>query len=335
MRIRKEERARSLVAIFALLGAMTLAALPGQGRAQLVSGLAGASGSTVGPDGALYVTEGATGSLTRVDPVSGNRSTVASGLPPSLIGIGGANDVVFLDDTAYVLVTLVGDPLFGAPYTDGIYRVDGPSSFTLIADLGSWSASHPPAPGFDYFVVNGVQYAIEVFRGDFLVTDGHHNRVLRVTPDGEISELIGFGNVVPTGLEVRGREIYMAEAGPTPHYPENGKVITIDGKTGMVDEVAAGAPLLTDVEFGLGQTLYALAQGVWNGVNPGDPADPFTGSLVRVEDNGSMTPLVTGLDRPTSLELIGNTAYVVTLAGDIWAIPNVSPPPYGDGGHAD
>ena len=36
-----------------------------------------------------------------------------------------------------------------------------------------------------------------------------------------------------------------------------------------------------------------------------------------------------GLDRPTSLEFIGNTAYVVTLTGEIWTIDNVSGPPYG------
>ena len=34
----------------------------------LAMGLQGASGSTVGPDGALYVTEGALGRVSRVDP---------------------------------------------------------------------------------------------------------------------------------------------------------------------------------------------------------------------------------------------------------------------------
>ena len=30
-----------------------------------------------------------------------------------------------------------------------------------------------------------------------------------------------------------------------------------------------------------------------------------------------------GLNQPTSLEFIGNTAYVVTLAGEIWKIDGV------------
>jgi hypothetical protein len=75
---------------------------------RLVSGLEGATGSTVGPDGALYVTEGAVGRISRVDPWSGAITTFASGLPKSIIGIGGAIDVAFIGKTAYV-VTLTGE----------------------------------------------------------------------------------------------------------------------------------------------------------------------------------------------------------------------------------
>ncbi|NNF39751.1 MAG: hypothetical protein HKN64_00130, partial [Woeseiaceae bacterium] len=64
--------------------------MPLAAHAQLVEGLAGASGSTVGPDGALYVTEGAVGRISRIDPQTGAMTTFAEGLPPSRIGIGGA-----------------------------------------------------------------------------------------------------------------------------------------------------------------------------------------------------------------------------------------------------
>ena len=77
----------------------------------------------------------------------------------------------------------------------------------------------------DIFLVTGVQYAMEHYRGGFLVTDGHHNRVYRVTLDGDVSEFITFGNTVPTGLEVHGNTIYVAEAGPVPHNPADGKVV--------------------------------------------------------------------------------------------------------------
>ena len=50
----------------------------------LVTGLEGGSGSTIGPGGALYVTEGAAGRISRVDPKTGEITTFASGLPKSI-----------------------------------------------------------------------------------------------------------------------------------------------------------------------------------------------------------------------------------------------------------
>lgn len=338
MKMRILERAGAVRRSIGRFAAGLLLALPALGSAQLVTGLQGASGSAIGPDGALYVTEGAIGQLTRIDPVTGETTAVASGLPPSLpfVGIGGAIDVAFLDGTAYVLVTLVGEPAFGTPYRDGIYRVESASSFELIADLGAWSAANLPDTSF--FLENGVQYAIDAFRGGFLVSDGHHNRVLEVRLDGSVSEFATFSNTVPTGLEVHGNTVYMAEAGPVWHLPEDGKLIAIDAKTGASTELASGARLAVDVERGLGRSLYLLSQGFWVPPNPdvsaeeqaGAPPLENTGSIYRVNPNGTVTQVgPSALNRPTSLEFIGGTAYVVTMAGEVWALPNLSSPPFG------
>jgi hypothetical protein len=325
--------ARRLLVLFAALIAVSVPsaaiAAPPSGNAtasRLVTGLQGGLGSTIGPDKALYVTETAAGRITRVDPQTGATTTYASGLPKSIIGLGGAMDIAFLGHTAYVLVTLVG-PDVGGSDIDGIYRVDGPHRFTVVADIGQFAINHPPAIPFD--VPSGVQFALQPYRGGFLVTDGHHNRVYRVTLDGTVSELIAFGNIVPTGLAVRGNTIYMAEAGPVPHLPENGKVVSFGPTSATATKVASGSPLLVDVDFGRGRTLYALSQGVGSGGPPGSPALPDTGALVKANGDGTFTAVTRGLDRPTSLEFIGTTAYVVTLGGEIWKIDGVSGPPYG------
>jgi hypothetical protein len=312
--------------------AATAKSPPGEPNATLlVTGLEELQGSAVGPGGALFVTAPLTGSIWRVDPKTGAVTLFASGLParfPGLDFIGsGVVDVAFIGGTAYALVTGVAPDLFGHDVV-GIYRVDGPGSFTIVADIGAWSIENPPAT--DFFVPTGFQYAIEPFRGGFLVTDGHHNRVLRVTRDGDISQVIAFGNIVPTGLAVRGNTVYMAEAGPIPHLPETGKVVSFTLKSTTATEVAAGARLAVDVEFGRGRTLFALSQGVWDGPFEGTPALPNTGALMRVNGDGTLTTVVGGLDRPTSVEIIKNTAYVITLAGEIWKIDNISAPPYGD-----
>ena len=297
----------------------------------LVTGLEELQGSAVGPGGALFVTAPLTGSIWRIDPKTGARTLFATGLParnpdPFFLGAG-VVDVAFIGGTAYALVTGVGEDL-GENDIVGIYRVDSPNSSTIIADIGAWSMANPPIP--EFFVPTGFQYSIETYRGGFLVTDGHHNRVLRVTRDGEITELIAFGNIVPTGLAVSGNTIYLAQAGPIPHVPETGKVVTFEPGSSAATEVASGIRLAVDVEFGRGRTLFALSQGFWDGPFEGAPAEPNTGALVRVNGDGTLTTVVGGLDRPTSVEIIKNTAYVVTLTGEIWKIDNISAPPYGD-----
>ena len=302
----------------------------------LVTGLVETQGSAVGPGGDLFVTATTTGSIWRIDPKTGERTLFASGLPPRIRGVGeedlfyigaGVVDVAFIGSTAYALVTGVGEDIGGSEVV-GIYRIDGPNSYTVIADIGAWSAANPPTSSF-FVVPTGWQYAIESYRGGFLVTDGHHNRVLWVSRDGEITELIEFGDVVPTGLAVWGNSIYLAQAGPIPHLPQTGKVVTFQPGQTTATEVASGIRLAVDVEFGRGRTLFALSQGLWEGPFEGAPATPNTGALMRVNADGSLTTVVEGLDRPTSVEIIGNTAYVITLGGEVWTVDTIASPPYG------
>jgi sugar lactone lactonase YvrE len=310
-----------LSATFTVSAASTAPPSKGHNAILLAKGLQGATGSTLGPGGALYVTEGVAGRISRVDPRSGKVTTFASGLPTAIAGIGGAIDVAFVGTTAYVLVTLVG-PDVGGNDVVGIYRVDGPDRFTVVADIGAFSVRHPPETAF--FIPTGVQYALEPYRGGFLVTDGHHNRVLQVTGDGKVAEWTAFGNIVPTGLAVSGGTVYMAEAGPVPHLPQDGKVVKLRPRWRTAMEVASGASLLVDVEFGRGHHLYALSQGHFAPGSPeGSPAQPDTGALLKVNRDGTFTVIVDGLNQPTSLEFIGNTAYVVSLAGEIWRIDGI------------
>jgi hypothetical protein len=292
------------------------------------------TGSTIGPDRALYVTDGSAGEVLRIDRRSGRVSTYATGLPPKAFqgqDIGGPVDVAFLGRKAYVLVTLVSGLIFGDPFDNGnanakngLYRIESDGTPTLIADIGKWSADHPPKPAF--FVDTGVQFAMEPYGGGFLVTDGHHNRVLWVSRHGSIQEVATFGNVVPTGLETTtaGRA-FVTQMGPIPHAPEDGKVLA--GGPGLEPyERASGASMLIDVERTPRGRLYGLSQGQWDGVGEGSRAVPNTGRLLLVGRHGELTPVVDGrgqelvLDRPVSMEFVGNTAYVVSVTGDVYRV---------------
>jgi hypothetical protein len=340
--------AAALVALVALTAALAASAAGPQhgapGAPTLLATLPGgaASGSAIGPGGALFVPEPATGQIWRIDPRTGDQSLFASGLPPRFaqLPFGGVMDVAFRGSTAYALVSVVGskfpDDLVAChPGTVGIFRLDGPTTSTLVADIGSFACANPPPPTFPIVVPTGVQYALEPFRGGFLVTDGHHNRVYYAAIHGTktISVARQFGDIVPTGLATQGNTVFMAEAGPVPHLPQNGKVVSFEPFSGSTTTIASGAPLLVDVEFGRGQTLFALSQGIFTcGADPmcaGSPASHGTGSLVRANANGTFTTVAGGLDQPSSLEVVDNTAYVVTLGGKVWKVNDIAGPPFG------
>ena len=307
-----------VLAMPALAGAAGQDHQPTEARL-LTAGLSGTIGSTIGPDGAVYVPEGTLGRITRIDRRSGEATTFASGLPPA--PFGGAIDVAFVDTTAYVLVTLVAPD-----HVVGIYRMDGPDTFSVVADLGAFSAAHPPPYPID--VPTGLQYALQVVDDGFLVSDGHHNRVLHVTLDGQVDELFTFDNVVPTGLATSDGSVFVAEAGPVPHIPETGRVVSfgLDAPT-TAREVAVGYSLIVDVEFGPHGVLYALSQGDSPGdVPPASPAMPDSGKLLRVNYDGTFSVVAEGLDLPTSVDFVGDNAYVVTLDGEVWTVDDVAGP---------
>jgi hypothetical protein len=279
----------------------------------------------------LYVAEGPAGRISRVDRQTGNVTTFASGLPKALIAvsgfpIGGPTDVAFIGNTAYVLVTLV-DPLVGGNNIDGIYRVDGPDSFTVIADIGDFNVNNPPTIPFPIQVPTGVQFALQPYKGGFLVTDGHLNRVLPVTLDGKISVAEAFDDIVPTGLTLGpGHTVFMAEAGPVPHLPQNGQIVKFQPNSPAVTEVASGASLLVGVKFAGGH-LFALSQGPGvPGAPAGSPAQPNSGALVMANPDGTFTFLVDHINLPGSFNFVGNKAYIVRLTGEVLEVDHVFGP---------
>jgi hypothetical protein len=70
--------------------------------------------------------------------------------------------------------------------------------------------------------------------------------------------------------------------------------------------------------------VFGLAQGNWpyegEPGKEGFPASPNTGRLMRADRHGQFRTVVSRLDRPTTFELIGNRAYVVTITGKVLRI---------------
>jgi hypothetical protein len=289
-------------------------------------------GSTIGPDGAVYVSNAVEGSVIRIDPNTGAERVIGTGLPLPNGGFG-AWDVVFLGKTAYALVTLAGSDI-GQDAVMGIYRLEKNGTFSVFADIGSFAASHLPTDP-DWGLSQGVQYSMEVWKDGFLVTDAHHAKVFRIDRHGVVSELVVFADtdVVPLGLEVSKGDIYLSTAGPIPHLPSTAKINKIN-RRGSVAVVAGwgadytgNAGLIVDVEAGRHGQLFGLLQGHWDlepiDLNEGFPAAPNTGEIVSVDSDGEFHTVIGGLNQPTSLELVGRTAFVVTLTGTVLRIDGI------------
>ena len=194
------------------------------GDPELLATLAGGagSGSTVGPGGALYVTQPATGEIWRIDPKSGAGEAVrqrsAAAVQPASVRRRDGRRVHRLDricprrrrrSRSFRLTCspVTRKPSVSTAWTGLRARPSSRTSARLPATIRRHRTSRSSCrPAFST--------RSETYRGGFLVTDGHHNRVLRVSRDGTITELIAFGDLVPTGLDVSGNRIYLAEAGP-------------------------------------------------------------------------------------------------------------------------
>ena len=173
------------------------------------------SGSAIGPDGALYVTNGNDGTLVRINPTTGSATVVGSGLPRQVVGFGGAMDVAFIGHRAYVMVTLAGADVGVPDAVMGIYRLKRDGMFSVFADLGTWSAAHPPADP-DWFLAQGVQYSLDVWRNGFVIADAHLGRVIRVDRRGRISELVAFDSTTGAHRSRGGRRQGLrGHGGPT------------------------------------------------------------------------------------------------------------------------
>ncbi|PRY68319.1 hypothetical protein B0I08_10421 [Glaciihabitans tibetensis] len=282
----------------------------------LASGLNGTGGSAIGPDGALYVTDRVAGEVIRVNTTTGEKSTFATGLPPPLSMSGGPIDIAFVGQVAYVLVADV-DAGPGGDRVNGIYRIDDRDSWTVVADLGAFTRANPPHNPVT--LMEELAPAIEPVQHGFLVTDGQRERLLAVTREGEVSVLLTFGNVTPTGIARLGRSVYIAQTGSMPYGAERGRVVGILGGESEAVQVASGDSPLVDVEFAGCDALYALSRGY---ALPGATALPRTGRLLRVNGDGSLSRVVGGLDLPTSVEFADGAAFVV--AGDeVLRIDNV------------
>jgi sugar lactone lactonase YvrE len=327
---------------------------------KLTGGLLSPRGMKIGPDGMIYVAEagtggtiegespdagvtGLTGRISKVDPATGVRTTVADGLPSNGGGEGdnvGPADVAFIGSQLYYVQTH-GGAFYGVPdVPTGLYKVNSDGTTTLVANIGKFNIDNPvddiTTGGQQDIEVGGNPYSMTVRDGKFLVVDGNQNQVMQISTDGTITRLAQFhGHPVTTGIASQSSgPLYVTSLGQFPFSASDGDVWQVGYPSGNVTKIASGFSSMTDVEYGPGGQLYALNFGdAASDPNAPAPWDFGSGKVFKLDAaTGTLTPIVTGFSFTTSIIFSGDTAYVanngVTIPGlndgEIWKIEGIS-----------
>jgi hypothetical protein len=306
-------------------------------------------GLKFGPDGMLYVAEGGTGGgnstvgqceqvpapvgpysgaatggrISRVDS-NGVRTTVTDQFPSSQTSenlVSGVADVAFIGDTLYAITAGSGCS-HGVPNTDnGIFRIGGDGSITLVADLSAFQKAHPVAhPEADDFEPDGTWYSMVAVRGSLYAVEPNHGELDRITTGGAISRVADIsasqGHIVPTSVAYHG-VFYVGNLNTFPITPGASKILQIT-PGGSVSTVATGLTMITGVAFDSRGRMYVLE----NTVTAGFPT-PGEGEIVRIT-GGKKEVIVSGLALPTAMTFGPDGALYVSNLG-------FGPPPIGLG----
>jgi hypothetical protein len=310
----------------------------------LAEGLS-ATGAAIGPDGALYVPQGGTGgdqvlepppdagiegevtfgltgSIVRVDPDTGDVTTVAENLPSlAFDGEGGSiADVEFSGSSMFFLVTGSADKLGVPEWPNGVYRVTSSGQDAqLLTDLSAFNDANPV--DFEDAIPGGNPFALERRGTGFIVSDGNYNRLLSIDSSGNASILSQFENVVPTGLAAGSGPVLNTWFSAAPHLAGDSHVVSVGVPSGTVTQLASGPSSMIDVTIGPGGNTYVLQFSDFVADETAPPSP--TGRIYRL-DGTNLTLLVDGFILPTSLNFEGNTAYVTSLIGNVWQIEDFS-----------
>jgi sugar lactone lactonase YvrE len=271
----------------------------------VASGLVNPRGLAFGPDGTLYVAEagrggpraielgrkrphliGATGQVSMIPPGGQPRQLIAN-LPSTITAAGeevGPASLAFLDGTLHLLTAAGGWDVGDAAFTSSIYRVSAAGELTPIFDLSRYNLREPPLSrkrDSRADVPGGMPFGMAAFSGALYITDGNHDSVLLLMPDGQPQRILEFAasDQALTGIAAgQDGALYV-----TPYV--SGSVLRVR-LSGEHEQVLGGLALPIGVAFDRAGRLCVLE---------------YVGQVRCFDQQGQAQLVASGLNQPTAM----------------------------------
>jgi hypothetical protein len=304
------------------------------GLTVVLGGVTNPRGFGWGPDGTLYlalagsggeaffpiaegysVSTGLTSSVVSV--ADGCATPVVQGLVSTLweeMGwLWGAMDIAFLDGEMYILLSGAG-PTWGSPSaSSGVFRRTDDGTMTLVGNISTWLAEHPPALIPPDYSTDGSLFDLEATSDALLISEAVGGQIIRVTPEGEMSTLADLSeqHPVPTGIAVDAEDNAYVTFETTPPYADGSTKVVKITPEGEVSDFWTGLTRVADLAFGPDGKLYA-AELSTNNTESFPFVLPNTGRIVRQSGPDTLEVVAEGLDFPVGLGFDANGALYVT-----------------------
>jgi hypothetical protein len=272
---------------------------------------------------------GFTGRVSRIDK-RGNVQVVVEGMPSSaanrLIGGDrlGPSGVAFRGKRTYVMIGGGGCSQGHPSEPNGLYEVLRGGGFVPLVDLGALlrTTNDGKSPLDGDFEPDGTWFNLVRAFGAFYSTEPNHGLLVRIDDDGSasiVADLLstvraqdGDGDYTFSALARYGSNFYVGTLGRIDRDFE-GSIYRVARDGSRVTLVATDLHGVLGIAFDSSGRMYAL-ETTASGVAP-PLSDPGAGRLVRVEPDGTLTPLVTGLAFPTALIAGRDGAFYISNCG--------------------
>ena len=265
-------------------------------------------------------TDGLTARISKFDR-NWNRTTVASGLPSSVDAMGdlqGVADVQFVGGTLYALLAGGGCSHGNATLPNGIVSVNVfNGAWRYVSNLSAFMAANPVQyPNVSDFEPDGTWYSMVAANGALHAVEPNSGELVRVDPYSgnnfrEIDVSASQGHIVPTSVAFNNGTFLLGNLNLFPIEPNTSQVMTLSNfqmpnfaAPGLsvpgpyyISSAKAGFATIVGLVVGPNGLLYVLQ------LSPtpyGYPA-PGNGKVTRVNRDGSLTDVVTGLSVPTAM----------------------------------